>query len=97
GFAVEELPVDAAGRLDPDVVEARLDDDVILVSVMLANNETGVLQDIVEIARRVRRAGAVMHTDAVQAAGKLPLAFAATGANLMTLSAHKLYGPKGAG
>src|SRR5690606_13153142 len=88
---------DAAGRIDPAVVAARLDNDVILVSVMLANNETGVLQDVAAIAHLARAAGAVMHTDAVQAAGKLPLAFAATGANLMTLSAHKLYGPKGAG
>ncbi|HEX6929172.1 MAG TPA: cysteine desulfurase family protein, partial [Gammaproteobacteria bacterium] len=97
GFAVEELPANARGEISPDALDARLGPDVILVSVMLANNETGVLQDVAAIARKVRAAGAVMHTDAVQAAGKLPVDFNATGAHLMTLSAHKLSGPKGVG
>ncbi|HEX7030080.1 MAG TPA: cysteine desulfurase family protein [Gammaproteobacteria bacterium] len=97
GFTVEEIPVNPKGRILPGAVEARLGPDVILVSVMLANNETGVLQDIAEVSRHVREAGAVMHTDAAQAAGKVALDFKATGAHLMTLSAHKLYGPKGAG
>lgn len=97
GFTVEELPVDASGRVDPDAVADRLGPDVILVSVMLANNETGVIQDVPRIAQLVRAAGAVMHTDAVQAVGKIPVDFNATGAHLMTLSAHKLYGPKGVG
>lgn len=97
GFEVEMLPVDADGRVDPDVVADRLGPDVILVSVMLANNETGVLQDVAAISQRVRASGAIMHTDAVQAAGKIPLDFNATGAHLLTLSAHKLYGPKGIG
>ena len=97
GFTVEEIPVTANGRVLPGAVEARLGPDVILVSVMLANNETGALQDVAAMARKVRAAGAVMHTDAVQVAGKLPLDFNATGAQLMTLSAHKLYGPKGVG
>jgi len=97
GYTVEEIPVDARGRVQPETVESHLGPDVILVSVMLANNETGALQDVAEIARGVRAAGAVMHTDAVQAAGKIPLDFKATGAHLMTLSAHKLYGPKGIG
>jgi len=68
-----------------------------LVSVMAANNETGVLQDIPAIAERVRAAGGVLHTDAVQMAGKLPLDFAALGAQMMSLSAHKIHGPKGVG
>ncbi len=68
-----------------------------LVSVMMANNETGVIQDIVAISAQVRAAGAIMHTDAVQAAGKTAVDFHASGAHLMSLSAHKLYGPKGVG
>ncbi|HEX7047576.1 MAG TPA: cysteine desulfurase family protein [Gammaproteobacteria bacterium] len=97
GFTVEEIPVNPKGRILPGAVKARLGADVILVSVMLANNETGVLQDVAEISRYVREAGAVMHTDAAQAAGRIPLDFRATGAQLMTLSAHKMYGPKGVG
>lgn len=97
GFIVEEIPVNPKGVILPGAVEARLGKDVVLVSVMLANNETGVLQDIAEISRRVRDSGAIMHTDAAQAAGRIPLDFRATGANILTLSAHKLYGPKGAG
>ena len=68
-----------------------------LVSVMMANNETGVIQDIAAISAQVRAAGAIMHTDAVQAAGKIAVDFPASGAHLMSLSAHKLYGPKGVG
>lgn len=97
GFDVEEIPVNAKGQVLPGAVEARLGPDVILVSVMLANNETGALQNLAEISRHVRAAGAILHTDAVQAAGKLPVNFGSCGAHLMTLSAHKLYGPKGVG
>lgn len=68
-----------------------------IVSVMMANNETGVIQDIPAISAQARRVGAIMHTDAVQAAGKIPVDFPASGAHLMSLSAHKLYGPKGVG
>jgi cysteine desulfurase len=64
---------------------------------MIANNETGVLQDVAPLAEAARRAGAMFHTDAVQAAGKLPLDFSESGAHLMSLSAHKIYGPKGIG
>lgn len=95
GWRFERLPVDSQGRVVE--VEEKVGDETRLVSVMLANNETGVLQDLEPVAAASRRVGAVLHTDAVQAAGKLPLDFAATGAQLMSLSAHKLYGPKGAG
>ncbi|WJW76256.1 cysteine desulfurase family protein [Thiohalobacter sp. IOR34] len=97
GWQLDRLPVDADGRLQMAALERSLASGTELVSVMLANNETGVLQDIPAIAGRVRAAGAVLHTDAVQAAGKLPLDFAASGAGLMSLSAHKIYGPKGVG
>jgi len=68
-----------------------------LISVMSANNEIGVIQDIAVLSAAARRAGVMMHSDAVQAAGKLPLDFPASGVHLMSLSAHKIYGPKGAG
>lgn len=97
GFAIEKIPCDSEGRIDPVSVEDMLDENVILVSVMFANNETGAIQDVAAISEVVRARGIVMHTDAVQAAGKLNVDFRATGANLMTLSAHKLYGPKGVG
>ena len=98
GIAVEKLPVDAQGRVDPSALDAQLrQGDVGLVSVMWANNETGVIQDIPAIAQRVQAAGGALHCDAVQAAGKLPLDFAGSGAQLMTLSAHKIYGPRGIG
>lgn len=98
GWTVETMAVDDDGRVDAAALEAQLAPrDVRLVSCMAANNETGVLQDIPGIARRARAAGALVHTDAVQAAGKVPLSFAECGAQLMTLSSHKIYGPKGAG
>lgn len=98
GWQVERIPVDANGVLDLAALDRLLDaGDVRLVSVMAANNETGAIQPVAEVAARTRRAGALFHCDAVQAAGKLPLDFRATGAQLLTLSAHKLYGPKGVG
>ncbi|GGF31219.1 cysteine desulfurase IscS [Aliidongia dinghuensis] len=95
GFAVRFLPVGPAGVVDPAEVAARLGPDVGLVTVMAANHEIGTLQPIDEIGRLARAAGALFHVDAAQAAGKIPLSMREI--DLMTLSAHKLYGPKGVG
>ena len=90
------LGVDSSGRLDmTDLEETLAATDCALVSVMTANNETGVLQDTAAIGEQVHRAGAYFHTDAAQAFGKIPLSFAGSGADAMTLSGHKFYGPKG--
>jgi cysteine desulfurase len=97
GFQVTYLPVDEQGRVSPEAVEAALRPHTILVSVMAANNEVGTLQPLAEIARRLSGRGVLLHTDAVQAAGSVPLDAQATGFDALSLSAHKLYGPKGAG
>ena len=97
GWKVRKLKVDVDGVLDLEDVDDALRVPTGMVSVMLANNETGVLQPVAEVAGRARAAGAWMHTDAVQCAGKLPVDFEALGVHAMTLSAHKMYGPKGAG
>ncbi len=97
GWRRDLMPVNTQGRLQLDAAIRLLSDDTRLVSLMLANNETGVIQPVAELAAEARQRGALMHTDAVQAAGKWPLRFADTGAHLMTLSAHKIYGPKGVG
>jgi cysteine desulfurase len=97
GWAVRKLKVDEDGVVDMSDVEAALAQTTSLVSVMLANNETGVIQPVAEVAARARAAGAWMHSDAVQALGKIPVDFEALGLHAMSLSAHKLYGPKGAG
>ncbi len=97
GWVVRELAVDVAGRVEPAALEEALKDGARLVSVMQANNETGTLNDIALLAEMVRRYGAVLHSDAVQAAGKLPLEFTECGTQLLSLSAHKLGGPKGVG
>src|SRR6478609_4538232 len=95
GFEVVELPVDRYGRVDPDQLEAALNDKTILVSIMLANNEVGTLQPIAEIASRVRsRKGITFHVDAVQAAPYVALDVEALGADLVSLGAHKFEGPK---
>lgn len=91
------LPVDMQGRLDMTTLDVRLKQGAGLVSVMAVNNETGVIQDITGIADRVRAHGALMHTDAVQALGKCSLDMPALGVQMMTLSSHKIYGPKGIG
>ncbi len=97
GAEVTVLPVDAEGRLDLARLEAALRPDTALVSVMAANNETGVCFPLPEIAALVKARGALFHVDATQAAGKLPLDLAALPADLLNLSAHKLHGPKGVG
>lgn len=97
GWAVRKLAVTRQGTVDLADVDAALQAPTGMVSVMLANNETGVIQDVAAVGERARRAKAVMHTDAVQALGKIPVDFNALNVQAMTLSAHKIYGPKGAG
>jgi cysteine desulfurase len=94
---VEQAPSDRAGCLDVDRLASALRDDTLLVSVMLANNEIGVIQPLAEIAGVCRQRGALLHCDATQAVGKIPLDVHSLGIDLMSFTAHKIYGPKGIG
>jgi cysteine desulfurase len=97
GWTVRKLAVTPRGEIDLADVDEALQQPTGLVSVMLANNETGVVQDVAAVAARARAVRAWMHTDAVQALGKIEVDFEALAVHAMTLSAHKIYGPKGAG
>ena len=97
GWRFAEIAVDGKGRIDETAWSTMLGERPQLVSVMLANNESGVVQDIARLASVARVAGTLMHCDAVQALGKLPLDFRALGVHGLTLSAHKVYGPIGVG
>lgn len=97
GWRMHEIAVDTQGRVDVGDWQAMLEARPRLVSVMLANNETGVLQDVALLAAQARKVGAWFHTDAVQALGKVEVDFRALGVHALTLSAHKIGGPLGAG
>jgi cysteine desulfurase len=97
GWQIQQLPVDDQGRLVDAEVDRILKVRPVMVSAMWANNETGVLQDIAALSARARAVGALLHTDAVQAAGKIEVDFSVSGAHMMSLSAHKIGGPKGVG
>ena len=97
GYEITYVPVDEHGVVDPQAVRESLTDQTILVSIMLANNEVGALQPIADIAAAARERGVLMHTDAVQAFGKLPLSVDDLGVDFLSFSGHKIYAPKGIG
>jgi cysteine desulfurase len=97
GFDVTYLPVEKDGRVSPDAVEAAMTDKTILVSVMHANNEIGTVNPVEAIGEKVKARGALFHIDAVQSVGKVPFDVESSRADLVALSAHKMYGPKGVG
>ena len=97
GVRVTRVAVDSGGRVDPAAITAAICDDTALVSVILANNETGVIQEVAKIAEAAHARGAWLHVDATQAVGKIPVDAISLGADLLSCSAHKLNGPKGTG
>jgi len=97
GINVETIPVDKQGRLDMDAYDAALSEDVAIVSIMWANNETGTIFPVAELAEKAKAVGALFHTDAVQAVGKVPMDLKSSAIDMLSLSGHKLHAPKGIG